>query len=346
MHKGILSPASVVRAIEECDRTGAPAFREAYGYGSALDYVLEYRGRTYDSKAIAGVAHRYEYGRPLAHDEFSGGRTGAAAWLRRIGFVVKQMRNPSWTVDETVLACALVVGNGWEAPAPADPRVLELSAFLQRMTAGDETRGGPFQNPDGVARKAVELVAARPGAAGNGGPDGTATTEETVARAFTDRPAEMLEAARGIRALVGSTDFVPARETEGEPEEFEAPEGRLLLRQHLRRERDSRLRGRKIESVLARGGSLACEVCGFDFEQVYGERGAGYVECHHIVPLHVAGESTTRLADLALICSNCHRMIHRRAPWPTPRELRATLAASTRIPPQAAGPAPADRPTP
>ncbi|WP_279635939.1 HNH endonuclease [Kitasatospora cheerisanensis] len=49
------------------------------------------------------------------------------------------------------------------------------------------------------------------------------------------------------------------------------------------------------------------------------------MECHHVVPLHVAGEGRTGLADLALICANCHRMIHRRAPWPTPQELREGL---------------------
>ncbi|WP_245687108.1 HNH endonuclease [Streptacidiphilus griseoplanus] len=81
--------------------------------------------------------------------------------------------------------------------------------------------------------------------------------------------------------------------------------------------------------MLRKGLSLACEVCNFNFEQAYGERGVGYIECHHIVPLHVAGEGATKLADLALICSNCHRMIHRRAPWPTPLELRAAIQSAT-----------------
>ena len=49
------------------------------------------------------------------------------------------------------------------------------------------------------------------------------------------------------------------------------------------------------------------------------------VECHHVVLLRAAGEGTTRFGDLALICANCHCMIHRRAPWPTPAELKATI---------------------
>jgi hypothetical protein len=45
-------------------------------------------------------------------------------------------------------------------------------------------------------------------------------------------------------------------------------------------------------------------------------------ECHHVVPLHVSGATTTKLADLAILCANCHRMIHRGDPWLTPDELR------------------------
>ncbi|MFE3370907.1 HNH endonuclease [Streptomyces sp. NPDC059173] len=58
------------------------------------------------------------------------------------------------------------------------------------------------------------------------------------------------------------------------------------------------------------------------------------MECHHVVPLHEAGEGRTKLNDLALICANCHRMIHRCAPWPTPDKLRfsSTHAEIGRLP--------------
>jgi 5-methylcytosine-specific restriction protein A len=103
----------------------------------------------------------------------------------------------------------------------------------------------------------------------------------------------------------------------------------LLIRRHKSRERDKRLRKRKIDAVLRQGRRLACEACGFDFEATYGPRGAGYIECHHVVPLHEAGEGRTKLSDLALICANCHRMIHRRAPWPTPDGLRNLIQETT-----------------
>jgi predicted HNH restriction endonuclease len=41
---------------------------------------------------------------------------------------------------------------------------------------------------------------------------------------------------------------------------------------------------------LADGGSLACEVCKFDFAHQYGERGQGYIECHRVEPPHIGSE--------------------------------------------------------
>jgi 5-methylcytosine-specific restriction protein A len=34
------------------------------------------------------------------------------------------------------------------------------------------------------------------------------------------------------------------------------------------------------------------------------------------------GQKARSVNDLALLCSNCHRMIHAKPPWPTPAELR------------------------
>lgn len=94
-------------------------------------------------------------------------------------------------------------------------------------------------------------------------------------------------------------------------------EGGLYLRRHFARERDRGLRKRKIDSVRKAGRTLDCEVCGFDFRLVYGERGRDYCEVHHRTPLHDSGQTKTKLEDLAVLCANCHRMIHRGNPWLT-----------------------------
>jgi predicted HNH restriction endonuclease len=51
--------------------------------------------------------------------------------------------------------------------------------------------------------------------------------------------------------------------------------------------------------------------CGFDFERAYGELGRGYAHVHHKRPLSERdGDEVTRLEDLAVVCANCHAMIH------------------------------------
>jgi len=74
---------------------------------------------------------------------------------------------------------------------------------------------------------------------------------------------------------------------------------------------------------LKQAGRLACETCGFDFEAAYGERGKGFIECHHTKPLaDLEHERTTKLDDLALLCANCHRMVHAKRPWLDVSEVR------------------------
>lgn len=57
-----------------------------------------------------------------------------------------------------------------------------------------------------------------------------------------------------------------------------------------------------------------CFGCGFDFEKSYGKRGKGYIEIHHIKPLYELETEVTidPKTDLVPVCSNCHRMIHRK----------------------------------
>ncbi len=69
-----------------------------------------------------------------------------------------------------------------------------------------------------------------------------------------------------------------------------------------------------------------CQGCGFDFEKVYGDQGHEFIEAHHLIPLHslVEGESVSMdpHRDFAVLCSNCHRMVHRSSPCLTMSQLR------------------------
>ena len=84
---------------------------------------------------------------------------------------------------------------------------------------------------------------------------------------------------------------------------------RLVI--HLQRERNQSIVRRKKKQAA----SLDCEVCGFSFERAYGGTGKDYCEVHHLVPLAAAEQVTrTRLDDLAILCANCHRVVHLRNP--------------------------------
>jgi hypothetical protein len=108
-------------------------------------------------------------------------------------------------------------------------------------------------------------------------------------------------------------------------------EGRRQLVAHLRRERDARLAEKKKRQVFHETRRLACEACGIDFAERYGAIGEGFCEVHHLTLLKEYGdEGVTRLEDLAIVCSNCHRMIHRSAPMLTPSELAHLLAERSR----------------
>lgn len=92
-------------------------------------------------------------------------------------------------------------------------------------------------------------------------------------------------------------------------------EGNPRLVAHLRRERNSAIIKTKKEATLRATGKLCCEACGFDFKEVYGKFGDGFCEVHHLQPLSKAdGVVKTELSDLAIVCSNCHRIIHRTDP--------------------------------
>ncbi len=106
-----------------------------------------------------------------------------------------------------------------------------------------------------------------------------------------------------------------------------AKEGRKLTRIHLRRERKRKVIDAAKSIFMNRhGGRLYCSACGFDFLRTYGERGYGFIEGHHILPLSkLKAETETRPEDIAILCSNCHRMLHNRQPWITVGKLKTLL---------------------
>jgi len=73
-----------------------------------------------------------------------------------------------------------------------------------------------------------------------------------------------------------------------------------------------------------------CQVCHLSFGAVYGVLGEGYIEVHHLEPVHAmeARRVIDPRTELVPLCANCHRMAHRRVPPYSPEELRLAIEAT------------------
>lgn len=321
---------AVLHATEEFDRLGRERFLEKHGFGAAREYFLVVDGRHYDSKAIAAVAHGYQFPDrgPLRATDFSGGEQTVKRKLEELGFEIVRVtaggRNPAWERDELILALDLYLGAG--LLDDSDKRVVALSELLNGLPLhplrADAAR---FRNPNGVALKLANFAAIDPSYPGRGMSRG-GRGDRQVWDELAGQPDLVSELAAGIREEAQSQEREPLPPEE---DEAEALEGRLLFRRHRVRERDRRLTAKKKAQALSSTGRLHCEVCGFEFGDTYGDQGRGFIECHHIQPLGAArGLVRTRLSDLALVCSNCHRMLHRGSPAPSIGTLREALVVA------------------
>ena len=334
-----ISRDHLLAAIRQFDDGVAHRFADSTGY----DVLFE--ERRYPPKAIVGLAARLLTGEDLGPEDFSGGR-GSKCFgvLQRCGFEIVEKAvsgmwlfqgNPSrydiddyvsryrylyWTAnrsrasmrlgDPVVLwragrdAGAIAVGRVTELPCPkADVRYPEC--------LGDDLwRDSPDSPTD--FKVGIEIDESRLDRE-----DGLISRDQ-----FLESPT--LAASQIIRSPTGTV----FRLTEDEAREFlalwrsatqptagdEAIEGARRLRQHYARERCRVLIDRKRDTFAREhGGRVFCEVCGFNFAERYPPSlGNGFIEVHHLSPLSTHDEPRrTTLADLLLVCANCHRMIHR-----------------------------------
>lgn len=97
---------------------------------------------------------------------------------------------------------------------------------------------------------------------------------------------------------------------------------------HLRRERNPALRKAKIEALLEAGLEPSCEACGLITKVAFPALNAEILEVHHRLPLSASSSSViTGLPDLALLCPNCRRAIHRTRPLPSVETFRQSIVS-------------------
>ena len=218
------------------------------------------------------------------------------------------MRNPEWTRDELILGLEVYVRLKTSELTDSHPCIVALSRLLNALPIHPAaSRNTRFRNPAGVSMELKGFLAFDERYQGRG-LRGARLGEEVWNEFFTSLP-RLRRTAEAIRSgwqlLRDAGDKVDGLLAETENT---FPEGSILTRLHCIYERNSTVTRRKRQAVLEATGSLACEICSFDFFEVYGDLGSCFFECHHVIPLcELPGRRMTCLADLAVVCANCHR---------------------------------------
>lgn len=234
------------------------------------------------------------------------------------------MKNPPWTKDELILALELYLRDRTSIGNKKHQEVLKLSEALNRLpSAIGYQKGENFRNPTGVAMKLSNFLRFDPFYKGKGLARGN-KLEKEVWETYSHQPQQLSILKKAILDNIIYLTNQPYDESDDTT--TEALEGKLLTKVHSVRERNKFIVDKKKSSILKKTGALKCEVCSFNFKNTYGSLGDGFAECHHTKPVsQLLPNERTKLEDLAIVCSNCHRMIHRSKPWKTINELKIII---------------------
>jgi 5-methylcytosine-specific restriction endonuclease McrA len=319
-----ITRSHILQAIVEIRKNGVPQRRES------TKFDLLHEGMVYPPKYVISLACKYATGEKLLGDAFSGGNE-SNRFLKKLSFDVipKLRRYPiesySWTIHSDSIAV----------------KRMDRSSFLHSGTGIPHNIKFFFHVEDLVEEQKQEATLIYRGTAYSAHfqldaqlqrvrlfwrSDFAALVKETLPEWYAvfadeaemqgekDRPLLRFQRIpdRGSAYEIGFV--VPEeidRDIEAEriEEEEYRKEGAVRKYYGKRYERDPKNRRKAIELH-----GTVCAACGFDFEAYYGQRGKGFIEVHHTQPLSEAGEEIAidPKTDLVPVCSNCHRMIHRR----------------------------------
>lgn len=302
-------------------------------FGDSSGFDVLFQGRRYPPKAVVGVAAELMDGIQRTPYDFKGG-PGKLCFkiLQDKGFTIlpknekglgKNMKNANWSRDELILALDLYTKKPSSARAQ---EVKELSTLLNQLGASlGRTQSTIYRNAKEVYAQLMNFRRFDPvyTTEGKSGLGRDYKEEGSIWEEYANDLPRLAQVAAAIRSTVQTPEIDEVLAEEDE-DIVEASEGRILTRLHRTRERNKKLVNARKDKALQLQGHLKCEACNFDFVEKYGARGVGFIEAHHTKPVYtLADGAKTKLDDLALICANCHRMIHARRPWLTMDELRA-----------------------
>ena len=322
-----ISREHVIKAIEEIELNGIPKGRHS------VKWSLLFNSKQYPPKFVISKANIYANNEEWEPSKFSGGDE-SNSFLKHRGFTIiasgtKELSFPiesySWKILSETIAVKYLdkssfLHHGTGIPAdirfffnleelkPDEKREIILTFKDKKFTASfqfdavherirlfwksdfDKLLRDEFPNHYDAHLNGNDIIDSSPGI--------RLKSLDDAKVSFT------------IDWISSVTDISSDIKTEATEDKDELQkEGRVQEYYGKRYERDPRNRQKAIEY---HGNS--CVVCGFNFEETYGERGKGFIEVHHAKPLSTLDEETLidPKTDLFPVCSNCHRMIHRK----------------------------------
>jgi len=231
-----------------------------------------------------------------------------------------------WDREEHLLLLDMYLKHKKQIPGKESTQVEEMSTLLRKY---HQKKGNPvheaLRNQNGVYMKLMNFRRFDPDILSKGLEKGN-RLEGEVWDEYSEHPEALTKIAELIKQSIINDDALPNDEEAAEQEEMET-EGRVIGLYHKRHERSSKNRTKKVKQFKKENGKIFCEVCGFNFEVFYGERGTDFCEIHHDIPVSkMSFNQKTDINDLKCLCSNCHRIIHRRKPWMTTDELKQIVS--------------------
>lgn len=319
-----ISKEHIIKAIQYIDRSGIPKKRESTKFSLVLEE------KQYPPKYVITIANLFANGEELIPSLFNGGDE-TNSYLIKQGFRIVSLENElpiktfSWTIVSTTVFIKEMDKSsfihhgtgilkdirhyfGVDAMQKGECKTIYLNhkeiSYEARieMDLLDSPRTRLFWKRDFVDLINREL------------PDWF-----TYYQTNTESPKDNLPQLRLEKSIeqdnmflvnfINPTEINLDINAEIDEEQDSIAEGAIKYFYGKKYERKPENRRRAIEIHGA-----ICAICGFDFEKVYGERGRGYIEIHHTKPLCTLDKEQIidPETDLVPVCSNCHRMIHRR----------------------------------
>jgi 5-methylcytosine-specific restriction protein A len=313
----------IIKALKQIDEEGIPNHRQS------TKHNLLYQDKLFPPKLVLSKANIYANGKELDPSVFSGGDE-TNTYLSALGWeiVTEQSlkRNPPWQRDELILALDLYFRYPLNTLSPTHLEVVNLSEILNKLPIHTQRPDKEkFRNPNGVSMKLRNFSRFDSTFPGRGLSAG-GKLEEIIWREFHSDKAALQKLANNIVNSLPLINLGNTLSESVEEEEEEFPEGKILYRLHRRRERSKQLVQKAKDKRKKEVDVLNCDVCGFNFLQFYGDIGADYIECHHTKPVsELEDNGKTKIQDLALVCANCHKMLHRKRPWLSIEQLKQLL---------------------